>query len=62
MDAVYQAADMMFGENSDAKWLNLKFATAGRGKAVPANQLAQMVVDSEIAMRSGKARLVTEIG
>lgn len=61
MDAVNQAADMMFGDNSDMKWLNLKFATPGRGKAVSANQLAQMVIDSENAVRSGKARLVTQI-
>lgn len=61
MDAVNQAADMMFGDNSEMKWLDLKFATSGRGKAVSANQLAQMVIDSENAVRSGKARLVTQI-
>lgn len=61
MDAVNVAADMMFGENANPRWLNIKFAAPGRGKAVSANQLAQMVIDSENAVRSGQARLVTQI-
>lgn len=61
MDAVSQAADMLFGENSRMQVLNIKFAAPGRGRTVNANQLAQQVIDAETAVRSGKARLVTEI-
>jgi len=61
MDAVSQAADMLFGENAEAKFLNVKFAAPGRGKAVSANHLAQQVIYAENAVRSGKARLVTQI-
>lgn len=61
MDAVNQAADMLFGENAQTKILNIKFASPGRGRTMSSNQLAQMVIDSETAVRSGQARLVTQI-
>ena len=61
MDAVSQAADMLFGENTRMQVLNIKFATPSRGRTVSANQLAQQVIYAENAVRSGKARFVTQI-
>lgn len=62
MNAISQASEMFFGANARGKVLNLKVDTAAlRNRGMSSQEAAQMLIDSETAIRNGTARLVTKI-
>jgi len=60
MDTIERAAEMLFSPGH-SRVLNFKFGTPARGKRMSAVELAQTVIDTEEAIRTGNSRLVEDI-